>query len=240
MRYMQEHRQRIGQYHVVGCLWAERISQLRRSVSESKYWVDLEKAGYKTGQKLVVVFDSWFHPDGMNVAEDLVRFADDIRIWLDERTDVFLVLKEKNHPYAMMKMFNRQSCERIYDSHRRLAAHPRVVVFGDVHDALELSSLANLVVSFPFTSITYESLCSGMKAVYYDPAEKMRGTYYDQFPGLILHGYHELRQGLNLLLVQTENEFVSRIAQAAPRSTELFLGDGAMTRFRELLSQSLA
>ena len=30
----------------------------------------------------------------MNVAET-ASFADDIRIWLDERADVFLVLKEK-------------------------------------------------------------------------------------------------------------------------------------------------
>lgn len=239
LRYMRAHRQRVGQYHVVGCLWAEHLAQLREAGPRSAYWNALRSAGYRDGHRLVVVFDSWFDPDGLNTADDLVQFADDLTRWLDERDDVFMVLKEKNPPAQMARMFGSQVCSRIYAAHQRLANHPRGCVFGDTHNTSELAAIAEAVVSFPFTSVTYEALCAGIKSVYYDPAGKFRETYYDQFPGLVLHGYGELRNGLNKLLEQSSHEFLGPVARSEPSPRDLCLRKDAISQFQGLLKGAL-
>jgi hypothetical protein len=76
-----------------------------------------------------------------------------------------------------------------------------------------------------------------VKGVFYDASEKLRGWYYDRFPGLFLHGYGELRASIDRMLAEDDAAFIARAAAAQERPTELGLGLGALERLRGIVAR---
>ena len=239
VRYFEAHPNRIGNYHVVGSIWAHDLVRLRTVADRSDYWPLLRANGYCDDQQLVVLFDSWFHPDGVNSPDDIVQFAADFAEIVDSE-DLFIVLKQKNPRRSMYGLFNEAECDAVYVAHDLLASMPNGCVLDHTHDASGIAALADLVISFPFTSASYECLCAGIKSVYYDPAAKFRGTYYDQFEGFVIHGRDELNARLRPLIAESDAEFFHRFYNGGIRKTEMNLRSDGLDSFRRLLRDSLA
>lgn len=230
LRYLSAHRQHVGRYHVIGCPWSDQIAEFRRAKDGSPLISELRAHGLQPGHRLVAFFDSWYHPHGVNVADDLTGFlADSLRL-LDEREDVFLLMKKK-----VPIMFKERDAARIYALHDEIQRHPRAHVFPPSSDTSHIAAISDVIISFPFTSVTHEALAAGIPGAIYDARSKLRGWYYDEFPGMFLHGYEELRLGVDEMLARPAEEFVARIASAQRSATELNLALGAIDRLRQLV-----
>jgi hypothetical protein len=239
-RYFQAHPNQMQNYDVVGSLWARDLIALRQDAEQSSYWEILCDNGYRQGMQLIVLFDSWFHPDGMNTLDDMVRFTDHFTRLLDDgHDDLFVVLKEKVPQKTAYSFFSSRDCDQVYASHRRLAEHARGCVLDSSHDVSGIAALADIVVSFPFTSATYECWCANIKATYYDPSNKLRGSYYDQFPAMLLHGYSDLVEQIGALLSESDSQFFARLHSDKMHDQELNLQPNGLERFCRLLADTV-
>lgn len=230
LRFLGAHRQKVTRYHVIGCLWSDHIAAFRRGKRSSPVLSELHDRGRRPDQRIVAFFDSWYHPHGVNQAGDLAAFLTDILRLLDDRPDVFVVMKKK-----VPIVFQERDAARIYALHDRIRDHPRAHLFPPDSDTSAIAAVSDAVISFPFTSVTHEALAAGIPGALYDAPGKLRGWYYDQFPGLFLHGYLELLAGVDGMLAAEPLAFVARAAAAQVRPTELYLELGATDRLRGLV-----
>lgn len=229
LRYMRTHAQDVGQYHVIGCQWSDIIASARADRSDT---IRRGAHGHgPPGQRFLAVFDSWYHPGGVNTANDLMRFLADILRLLDDRAHVTVVLKKK-----VPIRFVERDAERIYDLHDRIASHPRARVLPPSADTTEILANSDAVVCFPFTSVAVEAMPAGIPGAFYDASGKLRGWYYDRFPGLFLHGYPELLEGVDRMLSEDAAVLVRRIREAEERHTELCLALGGLGRLRRVIA----
>ncbi len=239
--YFKAHPNRIKNFNVVGSLWAHDLVKLKDNAANSRYWDILTAEGYTHGMKLIVLFDSWFHPDGMNTLDDMLKFTNDCTRLLDDGfSDVFVVLKEKKSVDKAYRFSRVSDCDRVFESRDKLAVHERGCVLDDSHDVSGIAALADLVISFPFTSATYECLCAGIKAAYYDPSEKLRNSYYDFYPDMLMHGYDELKNVVQKILDCPPITYFEDLDGAISKESELNRRADGLDRFCQMLSQNLS
>lgn len=233
VRFLAAHAQKVGRYHVIGCPWTDHVSAFRRMRDRGVLMPDLRSRLEALGPRpsLIAVFDSWYYVHGVHQPDDLARFLEDLLRLADERPDILVALKRK-----VPVRFREANARRIYALHDRFDAHPRALVLPPSADTSAVAAAADVVVSFPFTSVSHEALGAGVKGVYYDANEKLRGWYYDLFPGLMLHGYQELRLGIDRMLRTDDEDFLRSAASAQERPTELYLDTGAVARLRSIIA----
>jgi len=238
-RYHQMHRQQIGQYITVGCLWSEHVRLLKEGRIRSGLLRKISEVGYSANLKLIAVFDSTYSNYSPTSYADGAAFARGIEQLIEGCPDLFVMWKEKkprwlhrDRKYAAL-VGDSGGLEQIYD---RLATHPRCYFTGHDTSTSEVLSVCDLAISFPFTSTTAEALGAQVKAIYYDPNKKYLGSYYDRFPGLVAHGYRQLRERVEELLYNTTchdyNEYLETYIKG---EIDPFLDGMALTRFRNLL-----
>ncbi len=231
--------QRVGCYHDVGCLWSEHTRLVQEGKIPSAFPGRLVQAGYCQDMKMVAVFDSWFYDAGMITSEDLQSFIRDVERLLNEFEDVFLVVKEKKSRWFFQEpYFPRAQSTNVYAAYDQLEKHPRCFFPGPSCNPSEIVAFSNLVIAFPFTSVGFEALGARRPAIYHDAASRHRGAYYDRIPGLLTHGYSELRNAVQLLLYDISIQEYGRFLDTKVKGeAESFLDGRGITRFRELLAK---
>ncbi len=231
--------QKIGAYHDVGCLWSEHIRLIKEGDVLSSFSGRLGTAGYQPGMKVIAVFDSWFHDAGMSTSSDLLAFFADIERLSKEFKDLFFVVKEKRPRWFFRgPAFPRLESTKIYSVYEGLEKQPRFFFTGSNADSSEVIAFSDLVIAFPFTSVGLETLGARCRAIFYDSTDKHRNTYYAQIPGLVAHGYQELRATVQRLLYETSKEDYDRFLDTRVKGDpESFLDGMALTRFRRLLTE---
>ncbi|MGB2797384.1 MAG: polysaccharide biosynthesis PFTS motif protein [Phycisphaerae bacterium] len=228
--YFRSHPGTEGRVHVVGCLWAShgRSREEARRAAADRGLGDL-------GERFVVaVFDTTYGRNSLAAYEEGIAFAEHVLRLVEECPEVHVLLKEKKersiHPHLEPDLGPRLLV--LYD---RMAAHPRIRVASDQADASELISLADLVVSFPFTATTYEALSANRPAVWHDPTNRYADRPYAQVPGLVTRSYEELRACVR------EAMRAGGRANPVPLGSPLldpFRDGGAVERFRRLLAEA--
>ena len=121
--------------------------------------------------------------------------------------------------------------------HAEVAARPNMDMAAQDSDSSKLMSGADLTVSFPFTSTTFEALTADRPAVWHDPLGYYRDSPYRRAAGALTHGYDELRE----LVERLRTEAPGRVRSSLPSNSPLFdpFRDGkAIDRFRQLLTSS--
>lgn len=94
-----------------------------------------------------------------------------------------------------------------------------------------------MVVSFPFTSTTFEALSVNKPAIWHDPLDCYKGTPYAKVGGVMTHSYEELRAKV----MEIKNMQINSYHNPIPTNSPLMdpYRDGkAIDRFRELLCLS--
>ena len=230
--------QKIGVYHDVGCLWSEHIRLIKEGRIPSDFRARLTAAGYRPGMKLVAVFDSWFYSAALNQFDDLRAFIRGVEWLLKDFEDVFLVVKEKKQRWIFQEpLFPFEESRMIYEAYEALEKHPRCFMPGPATNPSEIVAGSDLVIAFPFTSVGLEALGARCRAIFYDSTDKHRSTYYARIPGLVAHGYEELRATVRRLLYETSQEDYDRFLDTQVKGDpESFLDGRALTRFRQLLA----
>jgi len=232
--YFKIHTRRIKNFINIGCLWSSHVKAIRDGAIRSDLLNILDKRGFKSGHKLVSVFDSTYADYTVTPYEHGIEFLKGIYRLAEEVPDIFIVYKEKK-PRTVIKRDSKEMLHWIM----KLERHPRCYLPLARMNTSEAIAFSDLVISFPFTSTTFEALCARKKALYYDASGKFHGTFYDQVPGLVCHDYEELLSRVKELLYSTTSEEYDRyLEQFIKGRMEPYLDSDALSRFRKVLASS--
>jgi len=244
VEYFQAHHQHVDRYVTVGCLWAEHVRLIREGALRSEAAATL-RAGLAPRQRLVAVFPAWYQDGSVNAPAGGLAFVEDLRRLVAERPDIVLVVKEK-HPRWFFVHHRSRKVRRSFGGPREAAIYaafdaleraPRCLFPGHALSASEVIAAADLVISDPFTSTTYEALASGVKGLWHDAAGQHHGAFYDRIPGLVTHGYAALAARVRELLDETPaEEYADYLKKHVVGTLEPDLEGVALTRFRALLA----
>jgi hypothetical protein len=244
VEYFQAHHQRVDRYVGVGCLWAEHVRLIREGVLAAPATARL-RGELAPGQRLVAVFPAWYQDGSVIPPESGLAFVEDVRRLLEDFPEIVVVVKEKSprwffvrHPDPrVVRAYGGPRAVRIYEAYDALEREPRCRFPGHALSASELIAAADLVISDPFTSTTYEALASGVKGLYHDATGRHHGAFYDRIPGLVTHDYAALADRVRVLLHETAPEdYRDELAKHFVGALEPDLEGRALTRFRALLA----
>lgn len=225
------------QHADLGCFWSEHVRLIQEGKLISHIKDRFYAAGYKDGMKIVSVFDSTFHDDSETTYDDGIKFLKDIYTLLDEVSDIFLILKEKNLRYTHETMTGKH--KEINVLYKKFDGHPRCYCTSTQGNSSEIIAYSDLTISFPFTSTSYEAVSARKKAIWHDASNKHRDTFYDNIPGLVTHNYEEFITRVNELLFETsEDEYSNYLDAHVKGKVEAHLDGKAITRFRNILNNA--
>lgn len=231
--YFRMHHQDIKKYISVGCLWSSHIKEIEDGRIKSDLFLSIAQKGFNSSHRLVSVFDSTYVDDSITTYDDGLLFLEGICRLLDDIPSLFIIFKEKT-PREVIRRYS----QKMFEGLGKLERHPRCYMPQSSMSPSEPIALSELVVSFPFTSATVEALGARKKALYYDAADKFRGSFYDKVPGLVCHNYKELLYRVEELLFSTDREkYGLYLEKSIKANIEPYLDAKALTRFRELLAK---
>ncbi len=219
----------------LGCFWAEHMRLIQQGTLLGSHIKNrLYAKGYRNSMKLVSAFDSTFHDDSMTTYDDGIEFLRGLYKLVEQVPDIFLILKEKK---------TRSFHETITAKHKEINAlykkfddHPRCYLPGSKENSSEMMAFSDLVISFPFTSTTFEALAIRKRALWYDAAGRFKDTFYSDIPGLVCHTYDELfMQADELLRKVSDTEYNQYLNDYVLARVEPYLDGLAISRFKELL-----
>lgn len=219
----------------LGCFWSEHVRLIReKKLPVSDLKESLRQNGYQEGAPLISVFDSTFHDLSMTTYGDGINFLKGICALIEDLPGAFFIFKEKN-PRGYHQTISRHH-EEINALYEKLESHPRCYFTGRKENSSKIIAISDVVISFPFTSTTLEALAARERAVWYDASDKFRGAYYDDIPGLICHGYEELRERVERLCAASTDDYNEYLDAHVKGKVEPYLDGYAITRFRDFLS----
>jgi len=243
IKFQKLHRQKIGRYHNVGCLWADFIVKEEKKMALGEYLKKQNVTGKHVAPnfKVVSFFDtSFFESEGSQypMEEGILFYADILKL-LEEEKDLFVIMKEKKTrevysdiDYFVYSPLNVEHSDMI----NKLADHPRCYTPGPNGDPTDIIKVSDLTVTYAFSSSTIEALSARKKAIFYHPTVRFRKYHYDNIPGLVVHGYDELKEMVHRLAYDTEDaEYDRYLNSEILGRVDEHLDGKALERFRELL-----
>lgn len=219
------HRGSFGTVHEVGCLWSEHLAAAAGTAGGAlRATLDAKRAG----RKLIAVFDSTYNDESMTTYSDGASFAAGILKLAGASPNAYIVVKEK----TAHARFPDARTRAAYDE---LARHERVLLLDPKESPSELMAMADVIVSFPFTSTTFEALAAGRKALWFDATDKFRGTFFAAVPGLVCHDAGSLERRVAELLTCADDDWKAFIRDRVRGTVEPHCDGRALTRWRGLL-----
>ena len=246
IEHQKLHHQKIKNYCNVGCLWSEFVADAEMKQNLKSYMVkrDIKHDKISKNFKAISFFDTSFVEDitCQYPLKDGIKFYNDILKLLDDKPDLFIIIKEKKPDtvYSDKSSFLYSCQSREYSKTiSNLRTHPRCYVPGYDADPSAIIGVSDLTVTYAFSSSTIEALGARKKAMFYDPANKFRGYYYDEIPDLVAHDYEELKHSIHRLLYKiSDKEYEEYLDREILHKIDDYQDGKALTRFRTLLSKS--
>lgn len=244
IEYQRRHCQKIGCYCDVGALWAE-SEKVPLNYLES-FLVENKALGkdIRNAKKVVSFFDTTFF-EAVNSEyslQDGIKFYQDVKCLLNNHPDIFIVIKEKKSRtlYSLESHFLYSSFYHEYIKIlNELAGHLRCYVAGDNGDTNKIMIMSDLVVTYAFSSSTLEAIASGKRAIFYDPAERFKGYYFDRIPEFVAHGYDQLNRIAGKLLNDVSDDEYKKYSDKYFKGTiDTYMDGKAIDRFRRLLIEA--
>jgi len=183
--YYSSHPESFKRYHVVGCLWAGLDAINTRD--------GLEKEKKRFNDKFIIAaYDSTYSKNSITSYDEGIAFAKDLLSLADECPDVAIIFKEKKNraDHVELDPILGPKLLALYDE---MSTRPNVEVHRDYSDASTFMSIADLVISFPFTSTTFEALSVNKPALWHDPMCHYSNTVYGREGGVNTRAYDELK-----------------------------------------------
>ena len=230
-QYYRDHPGSFKQIHVVGCLWGGHINGHIDKI-KNQIIMDFNLKNLQDSFK-ITAFDSTYSRNGFTSYKEGIVFAEHLLQLADSWLDVHILLKEKRNR-SRHRLYDSFLGPKLLDLYKKMDAHPRITPYSDEEDASELISISDMVVSFPFTSTTFEALSVNRPAVWHDPLDFYRNTPYAEAGGVMTHNYEELKAKV----MEIKNMQINSYRNPIPTNSPLMdpYSDGkAIDRFRELL-----
>lgn len=218
--------------HVVGCLRSPYIEDKVKAIKNTKpLLLKASKASF-----VLSAFDSTYSINGKTSYEEGLAFAEHLILIVNSFKEIHLVLKEKKARY-IHKFLHKVLGPKLIKLYDQMNAHQRITICSNEVDASDIISISDFVVSFPFTSTTFEAVSVNRAAVWHDPMGYYRNTPYGAAGGCVTHSYKELEARVLSLIESPQEPYINPF----PLDSELMdpYRDGkAIERFRELLISS--
>ncbi|MBU0604984.1 MAG: polysaccharide biosynthesis PFTS motif protein [Candidatus Omnitrophica bacterium] len=235
MDYFKRSHCKIINYVNVGCLWAEHLELISSGQITSGLVDKLRGCGYRQGMKLIAVFDSTFHDNSLTTCSDGIDFLKGVRRLLDDLPDLFMVIKEK----MAIHIHTDSRPQDLIAAYDRLKLHARCYAADKKDSPSEIIAFSDMVISFPFTSTSFEALSARKRAVWYDASGKFKNTFFDAIPGLVCHDYKEMFERVSeLLLRMADADYDHYLDSQVKGRVESYLDCKAITRMRKLLNSN--
>lgn len=242
VKYNKLHCQNVAQYHDVGCIFSELVQEYladpgKKALARNYFGREL------TGrEKVISFFDTTFIDSEycQTTYDDAIGFYEDILRLLDEFADIYALLKPSKADYYFtapdFQWSSLAKGRKIAELREALKRHERVHWAGTSADVSAVIAAGDLVVTHCLSSPTFEALGARKKAIWYESGDKHHGVLYDSIPGLIAHGYEELKEHVRHLLWEvSEDEYAAYLDEHIKNRVESFLDGRALSRFRRLL-----
>jgi len=219
--YFDSHPGAFENHHIIGCLWADNINGLAEPKKEGN-----------NNKFTIAAYDSTFSRNGITSYDEGIAFAQHLLKLADECPDIEITLKEKKTRSIHFKLdpILGPMLLALYDE---MATRSNVKMYKDYEDASDLMSIADLVVSFPFTSTTFEALSVNKPAIWHDPLGYYRNTAYGR-TGVTTHSYDELKIKVFEIKSMKPGMYRSPIPIDSPLM-DPYRDGKAIERFRDLL-----
>jgi glycosyltransferase involved in cell wall biosynthesis len=220
--YYSAHPQALKYYHIVGCLWSEHINTQGKT-DEAKPFI-------------VAAFDTTYTRNSIASYEEGMAFARHLLCLAEEYPEVTIIIKEKKDKeiHHRLDPVHGPALVKLYDE---MAKRPNIKIYGDHEDASLLTSLSDMVISFPFTSTTFEALSANKPAIWHDPLGYYRDTPYGKIGGVVTHSYNELKGKVLEIMKMKPGAWQNPIPLDSPL-LDPFRDGRAIERFRELLTDA--
>ncbi len=225
----QEHPGSFKEVHVVGCLWASHIQSREKMNREfiSSISPDLEN------RFVISVFDSTYSCNSFTSYQEGIAFAEHILKLVEMLPDVYILLKEKNKR-SFHLFLDPIKGKELLELYEKMARHPRVSIASSELDSARLISVADVTVSFPFTSTTFEALSANRAALWHDPLGYYKKMIYAKNGGVMTHNFEELKEKI-LQIKSSPLPTVSFAWKGNPALMDPYRDGKAIERFRQLL-----
>jgi len=241
--YHRLHLPKVRKYHIIGNIYSGMVS---KGSKEMKKDLILEhfKPNINSETKILVFFDTTFidSEDAPTTFQDAICFYQDIITLLDEREDILVIIKPSKDEAFFVSPYSQWSSAKrgrdIIHLWNILRRNPKVYWAGDSGDTPSVMAASDLVITHCYSSSTVEALGARKKAIWYESGNKHRGTIYDNIPGLVIHGYANLKERIDSLLYKVnDEEYNNYLDQCIKGKVESSLDGLALTRFRQLLKK---
>jgi polysaccharide biosynthesis PFTS motif protein len=245
-QYFKSHPRAFKKTHIVGCLWAGHIGE--GNVARSR----IPQLTSTDGEPIFIIaaFDTTYSRNGIASYEEAIAFAEHLMILADTFQDIQIFLKEKKDR-SIHRIFDPINGPKLTELYCKMNSHPRISVdssevdriavnHGKISsgssrvDATDLISSADMVISFPFTSTTFEALSVNKPAVWHDPLGYYKNTPYGRIGGVTTHSYDELEEKILEIKDGELHTYQNPIPINSPLS-DPYRDGKAIERFRDLL-----
>lgn len=221
IEYFNIHYSLIGKNYVVGCLWAGHITD--NTVKNKKL--------------VLAVFDTSYSCNSLTSYAEGIAFANDIiRLTEEFPDDLQVIFKEKN-PRQMHKFLDGALGEVLLSLYKHMEERKNIKICSNIKDTSEIISFSDMVISFPFTSTTFEALSVNKPAIWHDPLGYYRDTLYGRMVGVVTHSYEELRSKVLQVRNLGPKRYTNSIVKDSPYM-DPYRDGKAIDRFRELLVET--
>ena len=232
-KFFKDHPGAFKRVHVVGCLWS---SHIREKVRARRRMQNL--ASVNIGEQFVVAaFDSTYTRNGITSYVEGLAFAEHLFQLARDFSGILILFKEKKDR-SVHGILDPVLGPKLLDIYNNMKAHPRIVMCSARIGTSSPMSVSDIVVSFPFTSTTYEALSSNRPAVWHDPLGYYQTTPYARIGGLTTHSYDELRTKIQEIRATGSDNYQNPIPMDSPLA-DPYCDGKAVDRFRDLLSSPL-
>lgn len=231
--YYKSHPGSFRQTHVVGCLWSEHIRNRIMARKNSTFAKHLQL----NDSFVIACFDSTYTRNGFTNYSEGLEFASHQLRLVEDNPEISLIMKEKKDRriHCTLDPVSGPKLMEIYD---KMSAHPRIHFCSNQVDSSEIISVSDLIISFPFTSTTFEALSNNRHAIWHDAANIYKESEYDNIPGLVTHDYDALKlKVLEIIELTKKGEDGIHINSDSPL-LDPFRDNRAIERFCNLLNQA--
>jgi len=232
VQYYRKHPGSFKQTHVVGCLWSEHIQEKSRARKETK----VPALRNLDNRYVLSCFDSTYSRNGFTSYAEGLIFAKHLLALANECDDIYIILKEKKDRsihYTLDPVLG----PKLLEIYNEMDSHPRIKICSNQVDASELISGSDMVISFPFTSTTFEALSANKPAIWHDPEGYYRNTLYGKAGEVVTHNYDELKTKILENKEKNPGNYKNPIPMNSPLM-DPYRDRKAIDRFRDLLTDA--
>lgn len=213
----------VKEYYQAGCLWSTFIK--RRVLLDNR----IKNSSVRT----IAVFDSSYHDYSILNSRCAYFFYKGILRLLDQNQDLRIIMKPKKNKFYYQKRFEDKPMFKLINL---LEGHSRCEVVDYSTPRCDVIVQSDLVVAFPFTSPSFEAICAGVPAFYFDPTNVFPDSVYHRC-GMIASGYHDLTEKVKYFLAMPQVDFFQwRLKHQS--FFDGFLDGRGLDRFIDKLSQN--